>query len=623
MHLSAQIKMDTFMEISPCLGVIMVSLLSYQLISLLEPSSMHPPAQLAFALTCGGVALLLLWKEKKAIAEAEKRVLERRKLLNGREKKTPPPSKPRRKSSTESLFLDSAQPISASKLKFIPTPIVETFPIEITRPLRPSIKQQAFSKRPAGCRRVQKPILTRRDFPKPVGAANEWNTLTAQPKPQPETAPLPRIVSSPKPMPSPKRVPSPKTVSTPMAVTPPKVAPQLTTQLPPGGIPSPKPAPALQTDPDSSGMESPPLQATSAATSKQINEVHNRRRSSNFAFPPKVAAQLCNLDPHGASPELVYDAICDCLERASITQPSPFHIHMALSLLKRDPDQEFYDYINFKQAEQMQYDIPNGDDLPGRFQPRSALKNHQNINDSHTEEVIPLMSGAVQPADSRILDPQTRRRPRYIVPDNDSTVCDKSLSFDQQVQIQPYRLLSKREILEMLSFEPQRCLHYVPDEYYTTNLGLSIIIQKIREATERVLARLHLASTESEQASVLQEYEREVVLWVIRFGGRFNDSQKIYRERGAVRYADDLVPYTNDGTESSEWTEEEQQYWGDLWGRATHFWSSVGFDGEYDGHGYIPENESVGGKIWQAHLLWERDRTRGRMPRTIFLKDSK
>jgi len=524
------------------LGGLLCRLVQILLFQSLHALPMSSPGQYAFALACGGIAYALLSKKRKWANEAEKQ-------RKQREKRVAPPVQldlgDHDKSST------SGPPVSSSKPKFLLTPQVEISPVRTTRPLRSTSNQQSSSFRSMTSARVTKPIHIHkgisRSAPRPsksrFGCLPPTTTTThvSRSRSPPSTAQSPKIVQCPT---------------------------------------------ASWTE---ENMKSPPLQA---GCHEQPTESCVRRRSSNFQFSPEVTAQLGRLDPKKNAPESVYNAICGCLQRSGIAQPSTFYIHMAMSLLKHEPDQSFYDYLSGKQAEEMQSSTNHGLGL-------SLAEPRMQTEDCYTG----MMSGAVQPADAHLLDPRTRRRPRYIVPENNSATCDNHLPFREQVRLQPSKLLNKIHLwsnFSTLFFEPERCFGELDDEYYTTNLGLEIVLRISQAIGEKAGARLDFTSDEQERANIMGDADRSTLVWLYRLGGYFDLGPETCHERGNVRYPEDLIPFSEPPADR-EGTEPDRYFWDHVRMGAMRFWGRVGFEGEYDEQGYIPGNGSAGNKWWRAH----------------------
>jgi len=374
-------------------------------------------------------------------------------------------------------------------------------------------------------------------------------------------------------------------------------------------------------------MKSPPLQAVSGVGHEQPTETSHRRRSSNFQFSPEAAAQLKRLDPRELAPESVYNAICACLQRSGVTKPSTFYIHLAISLLKHEPDQGFYEYLIGKQVEEIQTSANCGLELLSQDTPmqeavrdRAITGNDDSPDASETESCYTeMMSGAVNPADAHLLDPRTRRRPRYIVPENNSVVCDKSLPLKEQFRLQPSQLLDKDYLWEnffFLFFESESCFRELDDDYYTTHLGLEMILYLRQAIREKAQARLILTPDEQDRVNIMRDADRPTLVWLYRLGGYFDLSAETCYERGNVRYAEDLIPFSEPPADRKR-TDPNRYFWDQMRRGAMRFWGKVGFEGEYDEQGYIPGNDSEGNKWWQAHSSWEKDRARHRAPRPV------
>lgn len=303
---------------------------------------------------------------------------------------------------------------------------------------------------------------------------------------------------------------------------------------------------------------------------------------------------------------------------------------MAASLLKHCPDQSFYDYLNLKQAEEIQQRndgdmTPASQILQNQEATREAEMTESN-NSSESDEIddghfyIDMMSGSVQSEDAHILDPRRHRRPKFIGPANDKIICDANLPFKEQVRLQPFRLVSKAQLHQFSSlfFDTHYIIRQIEDDYYSTNFGLYVVTTKATAHQRKAQAVLALITNEEDRLAIMQEADDQTILWLYRLGGYFDESHEAYLERGSVRYPEDLIPWSAELSGSQrEWSEEEQYFWRSLWDKSAKFWDTVGFKGEYGEDGYVLENDSESSKWWQAHLLWEEDRKKGRKPRTV------
>lgn len=540
-------------------------------------------------------------------------------------------------------------PRSAYRRKFFLTPETETFPAEITRPVRP-VSAQNSSSNSATSGRISKPIKTHKGLrrqtrtpnsillpvsPKPIASETHGvpkTTKATKPSASYQSpshnAPIPtksvqtssyilspRNVPLPNSPPGPTKIPSHRSTESSTHTTLPETVSSPEIVSPHTNVPPPKPATpsattwSPTTPGKDTGMKSPIIQRIAACADafdsddEQVNHPPSRRASESI-FPYHVVRQLQRIPSDMTVPQL-FDAMYNCIIQGGVVRPGQEEMVTAISLLNHEPSSAFYVYVSEELARKANEPLTQEELevlLPGVKIPQVPFELRD--KNFHRVEVVEC-SGGVNPADTKLIRKNQDKRD-YMLSHNDYVICDANLPFAERVQIQPNRLWSWRtlnDIAEYVFYRPQQGMQSLPREYVTTNRGLALIAEKVGIIQGEAEARFSTRSSEQERMAIQNDADNQILHWMSRLGGYINSSKQADDHRGRARYAEDITPYSRSGGLDREAIAEVEEFWRTLWGEARAFWDKYHFAGEYNENGYIWGNNSEG---HQMHLAIQR-----------------